>query len=194
MEDVRQRIDFIKAIDALKEVNRKTYLLSESRFENSAEHSWQVSTLALVLADYAPEGVDLFKVIKMLLIHDVVEVDAGDVLLYDKERNEEHAKKELAAAVRLFGILPDALGDYLLELWREFEAEETVEAQLAAGLDRIIPLVHNIHTNGRAWRELGVRYEQIIEKNEKIATASSELWEYLKGEIDDLFGKNSTLE
>ena len=81
MEDIQERIEFIKAIDALKEVNRKTYLLTESRFENSAEHSWQVSTLALVLADFAPAGVDLFKVIKMLLIHDIVEIDAGDVLL-----------------------------------------------------------------------------------------------------------------
>lgn len=187
MEDIQERIEFIKAIDALKEVNRKTYLLTESRFENSAEHSWQVSTLALVLADFAPAGVDLFKVIKMLLIHDIVEIDAGDVLLYDSMRNDEHAKKELAAAVRLFGILPSPLGDQLLEIWQEFEAEETVESQFAAGLDRVIPLIHNLHTNGRAWKELGVRYEQIIEKNQKIAKASSELWEYLKREIDKHF-------
>ena len=187
MEDIQERIEFIKAIDALKEVNRKTYLLTESRFENSAEHSWQVSTLALVLADFAPAGVDLFKVIKMLLIHDIVEIDAGDVLLYDNKRDDEHAKKELAAAVRLFVILPSPIGDQLLEIWQEFEAEETVESQFAAGLDRVIPLIHNLHTNGRAWKELGVRYEQIIEKNQKIAKASSELWEYLKREIDKHF-------
>ena len=184
MIDIQQRIDFIKAIDALKEVNRKTYLLSESRFENSAEHSWQVSTLALVLADFAPAGVDLFRVIKMLLIHDIVEIDAGDVLLYDSSRNEEHAKKELEAAHRLFEMLPDYLGDQLLTLWIEFEAEETVDSQFAAGLDRIIPIINNLHTNGRAWKELGVKYEQIIDKNQKIAKASPELWTYLKQEID----------
>ena len=184
MIDIQQRIDFIKAIDALKEVTRKTYLLSESRFENSAEHSWQVSTLALVLADFAPAGVDLFRVIKMLLIHDIVEIDAGDVLLYDSARNEAHAKKELEAAHRLFGMLPDHLGNQLLSLWMEFEAEETADSQFAAGLDRIIPIINNLHTNGRAWKELGVKYEQIIDKNQKIAKASPELWTYLKQEID----------
>lgn len=193
MQDLEQRLAFIKAIDALKEVKRKTYLLSETRFENSAEHSWAVSTLALVLADYAPAGVDISRVIKMLLIHDVVEVDAGDVFLYAEDR-DAHKDEERKAADRLFGMLPESLGIDLRSNWDEFEAEQTAESQFAAALDRFIPVLHNLHTKGRAWRELGVAHAQIIEKNQKIEKSSPALWHYLKAEIDKLFAGKQKLE
>ena len=147
-----KQVEFIKAIDSLKSVQRKTYLIDQSRFENSAEHSWAVSTFALVLGEYAPEGTDVFKVIRMLLIHDIVEIDAGDTLLYDEAHTESKREREVVAAERLFGLLPKEQAVEFRELWEEFEAEETVEAVFAAGIDRLIPLVHNISTGGRAWR------------------------------------------
>lgn len=192
MDDLHQRLEFMKAIDALKEVRRKTYLISESRFENSAEHSWAVATLALVLADYAPEGVNVNRVIKMLLIHDVVEVDAGDILLYDKQR-EDVQLSEQKAADRLFGMLPKPLAKDLRNDWDEFEAEQTATSQFAAALDRFIPVLHNIYTGGRAWQELGIQYDQIIEKNQKIEKSSPALWDYLKKEIDKLFAGRKLL-
>lgn len=189
MSDLEDRIAFIKALDALKEVKRKTYLLSENRFENTAEHSWAVSVLALVLADYAPEGVSIQKVIKMLLLHDVVEIDAGDTLLYDTHLEAEKKVNELAAATRIFGILPASQAGEFKAIWQEFEEEQSSDAIFAAALDRLIPLIHNIHTKGRAWKELGIKHSQVMAKNNKIAKASPELWNWVKGEIDSIFDK-----
>lgn len=193
MSELEQKIGFIKAVDALKEVQRKTYILSEKRFENSAEHSWAVAVLAMLLGDYAPVGTDINRVIQMLLIHDVVEVDAGDTLLYDSHLDDQKKESEGMAADRLFGLLPSCQALEFRNLWDEFEAEETSEAVFAAGLDRFIPLLHNIHTQGRAWRELGVCYEQIIARNQKIMKASPELWDYIKAQIDELFAPDFTL-
>lgn len=186
---LQQRIDFIKAIDALKEVQRKTYLLSESRFENSAEHSWAVATLALTFASYAPEGTDINRVIYMLLLHDIVEVDAGDALLYDDAARAAKALEEKQAATRLFGLLPEVQGKEFRTIWDEFEAEESKEAQFAASLDRFIPMLHNLETEGRAWRENKVSYQQVIDKNQKIEKSSPELWDYMHRRILDAVEK-----
>lgn len=180
---LQQRIDFIKAIDALKEVQRKTYLLSESRWENSAEHSWAVATFALTLAEYAKEGTDINRVIHMLLLHDIVEVDAGDALLYDEAARAAKAIEEKAAADRIFGLLPAEQAKEFRAIWDEFEAEETQEAQFAAALDRMIPLIHNLNTSGRAWKENSVTYSQIFAKNKKIEKASPALWDYVHTRI-----------
>ncbi|SHI86092.1 putative hydrolases of HD superfamily [Rubritalea squalenifaciens DSM 18772] len=180
---LQQRIDFIKAIDALKEVQRKTYLLTESRFENSAEHSWAVATMALTFASYAPEDTNINRVIYMLLLHDIVEVDAGDALLYDDAARAAKAIQEKEAATRLFGLLPEEQGREFRAIWDEFEAEESQEAQFAAALDRFIPMLHNLETEGRAWRENHVSYQQVIDKNQKIEKASPELWEYMHTRI-----------
>ena len=188
VSDLQKQIEFIKAIDALKSVQRKTYLIDESRMENSAEHSWAVATFALVLKDYAPAEVDVMKVIQMLLLHDIVEIDAGDTFLYDVALTDTKVQRENEAADRLFGILPAKQAAEFRSLWDEFEAEQTAESVFATGLDRLIPLVHNIATKGRAWKELGVSYEQILAKNQKIAKANPILWEYIKTEIDGLFG------
>lgn len=183
LEQLQQRIDFIKAIDALKEVERKTYLLSESRWENSAEHSWAVATFALTLADYAPPSTDINRVIHMLLLHDIVEVDAGDALLYDDAARAAKAIEEKAAADRIFGLLPASQAAEFRTIWEEFEAEQTPEAQFAAALDRMIPLIHNLNTGGRAWQENAVTYAQIFDKNKKIERASPALWDYVHARI-----------
>lgn len=177
--DLQQRIDFIKAIDALKNVQRKTYLFSETRYENSAEHSWAVATFALTLADYAPSGTQINRVIHMLLLHDIVEVDAGDTLCYDEVANLGKAAREQAAADRIFGLLPNETAQQFRALWDEFEAEETAEAKFANALDRMIPVLHNLETGGKAWMENGVRFDQVIAKNQKIAKTSQALWDYL---------------
>ena len=182
-DKLQQRIDFIKAIDALKDVQRKTYLLSESRWENSAEHSWAVATFALTLADYAKPGTDINRVIHMLLLHDIVEVDAGDALLYDEAARAAKAIEEVAAADRIFGLLPSPQSEEFRAIWDEFEAEETNEAQFAAALDRMIPLIHNLNTRGRAWQENSVTYTQIFAKNKKIERASPALWDYVHTRI-----------
>ncbi|MFC4991297.1 HD domain-containing protein [Rubritalea tangerina] len=179
-----QRIEFIKAIDGLKNVQRKTYLFSGQRYENSAEHSWAVSTFALTLADYAPPKTDINKVIHMLLLHDIVEVDAGDSLCYDDEANATKADREQAAAQRLFSILPDSQARHFRQLWDEFEAEESTEAQFAAALDRMIPMLHNLHTHGRAWLENHVTLQQVLDKNQhKISRANPTLWNYLEPQL-----------
>jgi putative hydrolase of HD superfamily len=178
-QDLQQRIDFIKAIDALKDVQRKTYLFSESRYENSAEHSWAVATFALTLADYAPKGTDINRVIHMLLLHDIVEVDAGDTLCYDEVANATKVEREQAAADRIFGLLPNTLSQQFRTLWDEFEDEQTTEAKFANALDRMIPVLHNLETGGKAWMENEVRFDQVIAKNQKITHSSPELWNYL---------------
>lgn len=181
---LQQRIDFIKAIDALKEVQRRTYLLSESRLENSAEHSWAVATFALTLAEYANPEVDINRVIHMLLLHDIVEVDAGDALIYDDAARAEKSIKEKLAAERIFGLLPVEQAQEFRAIWDEFEAEDTASAQFAAALDRMIPLIHNLNTGGRAWSEHKVTLEQIIAKNQKIERASATLWQYLLPQLE----------
>lgn len=182
---LQQRIDFIKSIDALKEVQRQTYLMSESRLENSAEHSWAVATCALTFTDYAPAGTDINRVIHMLLLHDIVEVDAGDALLYDEAARKAKAVQEIAAADRIFSQLPTGQAHHFRSLWDEFEAELTQEAQFAAALDRLIPLLHNLETQGRAWQENQVNYQMVVEKNKKIARSSPELWEYIHARLLD---------
>ncbi|MFC5050042.1 HD family hydrolase [Rubritalea spongiae] len=179
LDQLQQRIDFIKAIDALKEVQRKTCLFSESRYENSAEHSWAVATFALTLADYAPSGTEINRVIHMLLLHDIVEVDAGDTLCYDEEGSKDKAQREQAAADRLFGMLPTKTAQHFRTLWDEFEAEETAEAKFANALDRMIPVLHNLDTGGKAWIENSVTFDQVIAKNQKIGRSSPALWNYL---------------
>lgn len=182
-DQLQQRIDFIKAIDALKDVQRKTYLLSESRFENSAEHSWAVAIFALTLTDYAKPGVDINRVIHMLLLHDIVEVDAGDTFCYDDKGHEDKAEREQAAADRIFGLLPEPQAKGFRAIWDEFEEEVSDAAQFAAALDRMIPLIHNLNTSGRAWRENSVSYAQIFSKNKKIERASPALWDYVHSRI-----------
>jgi putative hydrolases of HD superfamily len=184
-ERLHKQIAFLMEIDQLKQVFRQTYLLDESRKENDAEHSWHFAMYALLLVEYANEKVDLLKVVKMALVHDLVEIDAGDTFLYDVAGNADKAEREEKAAKRIFGLLPPDVGQELHDLWIEFEAKETPEAKFAGSLDRLHPFLHNIHTQGRAWSEHGISAKQIRERNGVIEDGSKTLWAYAVGLIDE---------
>ncbi|BAY88480.1 MULTISPECIES: HD domain-containing protein [unclassified Tolypothrix] len=180
-----QQIQFIIEIDRLKQILRQTLLIDGSRQENSAEHSWHLAIMAMTLAEYAPDGVDIVQAIKMLLIHDLVEIDAGDTFCYDVQANSSKAEKELQAASRLFGILPTDIGSELRSLWDEFEAGETPTAKFAAALDRIQPLLHNQQTKGGTWRIHGIRRDQVMKRVAPIETGAPELWPFVLQLIED---------
>lgn len=163
---LEKEIEFILALDALKNINRRNYNLDDARRENSAEHSWQVMVFAQVLYPHAlqRDQISLEKVLKMLSIHDVVEIDAGDTFFFDEQGYEDKYERELASAKRLFGILPEPIRKELLELWLEFEACETVDAVFANAVDRLIPVVLNCHNQGTSWTEAGISLKQVVEK------------------------------
>lgn len=185
--DLEKRFAFIREVDALKHVQRKSFVSGTRRLETSAEHSWHVALMALVLGkSTAPPGVDLARVQRMLLIHDLAEVDAGDVLLYaGAEAIERHRQLERAAAERLFGLLPEADGAELRALWDEFEACSSPDAKFAAALDRVQPLILNFLAEGAAWRRYGVTAPEVLEKNRHIADGSPELWKVAKELIEE---------
>lgn len=184
-----QQIQFILEIDKLKQVLRQTLLADASRQENSAEHSWHIAVMAIALAEYAPQGVDLWRVVKMLLIHDLVEIDAGDTYCYDVQGNESKAEREAEAATRLFGLLPVDLGDELRLLWEEFEAQETVTAKFAAALDRIQPFLHNQYTQGVMWRKNGITSDRVLDRMRPVEAGAPELWSFIEQAIEDCVTK-----
>ena len=175
---LEQQLAFIKEIDRLKQVQRKSFVSGTRRLETSAEHSWHVALMSWVLFEHAaPPGVAADRVIKMLRVHDVVEIDAGDTLLYaEAHLHEQQRKREQAAAQRLFGLLPEDQGGELRALWEEFEAKETPDAKFAAAIDRLQPLILNFMAEGAAWRRHGVVVADVYEKNKHIAEGSPELW------------------
>ncbi len=187
------QIRFILEIDKLKGVLRRSYLVGVDRKENSAEHSWHLAMMAMALVEHANEPVTLARVIKMVLIHDIVEVDAGDTYCYDTEGWAEKEEKERGAAERLFGLLPSDQGSELRALWEEFEARQTPDAKFAAALDRLMPLMHNYHTQGRAWLEHGIHRAQVIERNSPIGDGSTKLWKIAESLIDDAVEKGYLL-
>lgn len=180
-----QQIQFIIEIDKLKQVLRQTLLTDGSRQENSAEHSWHIAIMAIVLAEYASESVDVLRAIKMLLIHDLVEIDAGDTFCYDLKGNEDKAAREALAATRLFGLLPEEQGVELRSLWEEFEAQETPDARFAAALDRIQPLLHNQQTQGGTWRIHGIKREQVLRRMHPVVDGAPALWPLVEKVIED---------
>jgi len=187
---LEQQIQFIIEIDKLKQVFRQTYLLDSTRKENDAEHSWHLAMMAILLYEYAAEpDTDLLRVMKMVLIHDLVEIDAGDTFCYDEAGNKTKAAREQAAAERIFNILPRDQAGEIRRLWDEFEARQTPEARFAAALDRLQPLLHNYHTQGRAWREHGVTVDQVLERNRHMADGSEALWQYAEAMILDAVDK-----
>lgn len=171
-----KQIKFILEVDKLKQIFRQTLLIDRSRKENDAEHSWHLAVMALLLSEYAnEESLDTFRVIKMLLIHDLVEIDAGDTFAYDEQAQKDKAERERLAAERLFNMLPQDQSAELLGLWREFEDMQTPEAQFAAALDRLQPLLHNYYTEGESWKEHGVTRAQVLRRNKHVRTASETL-------------------
>jgi putative hydrolase of HD superfamily len=185
-----RQIGFLLEIDKLKRVLRQTWHLDQSRRENDAEHSWHLAVMALLLAEYAAEpGLDLARVVKMALVHDLVEIDAGDTFAYDEVGARDKCQREQAAADRLFGMLPADQAAEVRGLWDEFEARKSPEARYAAGLDRLQPLLHNYHTEGRAWREHGVTSDRVLARNRHMAEGAPRLWQYAQSLIHDAVAK-----
>jgi 5'-deoxynucleotidase YfbR-like HD superfamily hydrolase len=185
-EAVQPIIDFIRELDKLKAVERKTRPLGLARFENSAEHSWQLAAQAMALSSYADTPIKLERVVSMLLLHDIGEIDIGDTIAYATEGLEQRKLAEQEAVKRICAILPVELGESFLSLWREFEAAETPEAKFAHAMDRSIPIILNLANNGQSWRENGIRYEQVIKRNGPAVQAGCPaLWAYLRQQLDD---------
>ena len=188
-ERLERQIAFILEIDRLKSILRRSYLLNETRHENTAEHSWHLAVMALVLAEHAAAEVNALKVLKMLLVHDIVEVDSGDTYIYDAAGNDTKAERENAAARRIFGLLPPDQDAEMTQLWQEFEARESPDAKFAAALDRLMPLLHNYHTEGRSWREHGISEAQVMRLNSHMNEGSETLWDYAEALIKDATAK-----
>ncbi len=188
-ERLKQQIDFIIEIDKLKNIRRQTLVLGEDRQENDAEHSWHLAMLAFLLKEYANEEFDVLKTIKMVLIHDIVEIDAGDTYCYDTEGYKTKADREQKAADRIFGILPQDQGNELMELWREFERMDTPESRFACVLDRMQPLLLNYTKGGISWQSHGVISEQVRGRNQCIRNGSEQLYNFIMEIIDDAVEK-----
>ncbi len=177
---LEQQMSFIKEIDGLKKIGRQTYLKDASRKENDAEHSWHLAMMALILQEYANKEIDVLRVITMVLFHDVVELDAGDTYAYDEAGNASKRERELAAAERIFHLLPEDQAVYFRNIWDEFEERQTIEAQFAHTLDNIQPMMLNDASGAKAWKEHHVRLSQILKRNEQTAEGSQEIWNYAK--------------
>ena len=174
---LEQQIAFIVEIDRLKTVIRQNYLADGSRRENTAEHSWHVTLMAMILSEHAAEPVDRARVLELLLVHDLVEIDAGDTFAYDSAGEQTKAAREQAAAERIFGLLPAAQAAYLRAAWDEYEASETPEARFALSLDRLMPMIHNSLTEGRAWQANGVTADKVRHRAESISRGAPALGE-----------------
>lgn len=188
-ERLQKQLDFILELDRLKYITRQSYVADGSRHENDSEHSWHLALMAMLLSEYANEPVDVLHVVKMVLIHDAVEIDAGDTYAYDDAGNATKRQREEAAADRIFNILPADQAAQMRDIWEEFEANETPEARFANALDRVQPIMLNDITGGRAWREHEVAAQQVINRNQNTHLGSEELWTYAK----ELVEKNRKL-
>lgn len=175
--DLHQRMQFIMELDKLKSILRQTQLVAVDRLENDAEHSWNLAIMALVMTEYANADVDLLRVVKMLLIHDIVEIDAGDSPLYDAAAKEDQEERELVAANRLFGLLPSETGDEFMALWQEFEAHQSSDAQFARSMDRLSPLLYNFFTKGVRWSKFEVSNKDVLQRLVVIKDGSVALWD-----------------
>ena len=174
------RLEFIMEMDKMKRIYRQSLLLDRSRTETDAEHSWQLAVMALILADHGPEGTDLLKVISMCLIHDIVEIDAGDTFAYDEKGNQDKAEREMKAADRIYAMLPRAQGEKLKALWMEFDEGKSKEAVFANALDRLQPMLIHAYTDGANWRKHDVAYPQVRERAEAVRQGLPYIWPCLE--------------
>jgi putative hydrolase of HD superfamily len=187
MSTLLQQITFIKEIDKLKYINRKTKLFNSDRHENDAEHSWHLAMMTIVLAEHSNTKIDVLKVLKMVLIHDIVEIDSGDIFIFETTKNHDNTAEELKAAKRIFGMLPEEQATELIALWLEFENGETNEAKFAKAMDRFEPILQNASNNGGTWREYNVPKEKVLNKTQPVSLGSKAIWEYSLEEIERLF-------
>lgn len=179
-ERMQRQMDFILETDKIKNVTRQTYLSDGKRKENDAEHSWHLALMCALLAEYAKEEIDVAKTMTMVLIHDIIEIDAGDTYAYDTAGNATKRQREVKAADRIFHILPPDQEAYLRGLWEEFEEGSTPEARFAIALDKIQPVLLNDASGGKSWREHGIALPQILKRNEHTPEGSPALWEYAR--------------
>lgn len=180
-----QQIAFIKEIDKIKYIQRKTKLFNSDRNENDAEHSWHLAMMAIVLAEHSNETIDVLKVVKMVLIHDIVEIDAGDTFIYDTKKSHNNTDEERLAANRIFGLLPQEQATALITIWEEFEAGETAEAKFARSMDRLEPLLQNASNQGGTWAEFNVDYSKVYEKKKVIKEGSHTIWKFAENIINE---------
>ena len=186
IERLKQQMDFILEADKSKKVIRQTYLADGSRKEDDAEHSWHLALMCILLSEYANEKIDVLKTTAMVLIHDIVEIDAGDTYAYDTAGNSTKRERELAAAERIFNLLPTDQAAKMRGLWDEFEEGETAEARFANTLDKVQPVFLTNANSGKSWKEHGVKESQIMSRNAHTGDGSEELWSYCR----DLIEKN----
>lgn len=184
-ERLAKDIEFIVELDKMKSILRQTSIIGEDRREDDAQHSWHISVMAMILEEYTNEKVDVCKVIKMLLTHDLVEIFAGDTFCYDKVGNQDKKKREDSAAEKIFGMLDEDKGKELRALWDEFEEMKTPEAIFAASMDRLQPMLNNYHNNGGTWRKFNVAKEDIYKRIAPVKNSSDELWEFVEHMIED---------
>ena len=181
------QIAFLVEADKLKTVLRQTRITDGSRRENSAEHSWHLVLSAMVLSEYASEPIDLLRTMKMLAVHDLVEIDAGDTFAYDDAGNASKRDRETAAAGRIFGVLPADAANDARELWEEFESAETAEARFANAMDRIQPFLLNVNTGGGTWRIHNLKREQVLARMKPVEAATPRLWPMVLEAVDRFF-------
>lgn len=180
-----KQVNFIKEIDKLKYIQRKTKLFNSNRHENDAEHSWHLAMMTIVLAEHSDKPIDVLKVLKMVLIHDIVEIDAGDTFIYDTVKNHTNTDEELLAAKRIFGLLPEEQSEEFIAIWQEFEEGVTDEAKFARSMDRFEPLLQNTSNNGGTWAEFNVDYQKVYDKKKAIKNGSTSIWNYAEHLINE---------
>lgn len=186
-ERLKKQLDFILQADAEKEIERRTLISSGKRFENDSEHAWHMALMAILLSEYANENIDVLKTVSMILIHDIVEIDAGDTYCYDYELGKSQRERELKAADRIYALLPDDQAKKLRALWDEFEANETPEANFAHAMDCLQPTMLNNATGGVMWKKNSIKLSQVLKRNEYTEKGSKELWNY---QLNELIMKN----
>lgn len=184
-----KQISFIKEIDKLKYIQRKTKLFNSDRRENDAEHSWHLAMMTIVLAEHSDQPIDVLKVLKMVLIHDIVEIDAGDTFIYDSTKNHINTDEELIAAKRIFGLLPTEQEEEFITIWKEFEEGITDDAKFAKSMDRFEPLLQNTSNNGGTWKEFNVPYQKVYDKKKVIKHGSTKIWNYAENLINESVDK-----
>ncbi len=185
IDNLLKQVSFIKEIDKLKYIQRKTKLFNSDRPENDAEHSWHLAMMTIVLAEHSDKPIDVLKVLKMVLIHDIVEIDAGDTFIYDTTKNHTNTDEERMAANRIFGLLPSAQAAEFIAIWEEFEEGITDEAKFAKTMDRFEPLLQNVSNNGGTWAEFDVPYQKVYDKKKAIKNGSTTIWNYAEDLLND---------
>ena len=185
LERLKKQIDFILEVDKIKSIFRQSYITDKSRYENDAEHSWHLALMAFLLAEHTNEQVDVLKVLKMVLVHDLVEIDAGDTYCYDQKANLDKREREEKCAERIFRMLPEEQCNEMFELWEEFEKVETPEAKYAAALDKLQPILLNYPAEGKSWKEHGIHKNQVVERISTMKKGSEKLWNFAEQIIND---------